>query len=127
MRDFRKYDVWKISVGFAKNIYQFTSQLPNKEKYNLISQIERASVSISSNIAEGTSRNSEKDFARYIEIALGSAFECENLLILSVEFGYSTANQVSDLMEEIHTIQRMLNNLYGKLTGQQKPLPTANS
>lgn len=96
MRDFRKYDVWKISVGFAKNIYQFTSQLPNKEKYNLISQIERASVSISSNIAEGTSRNSEKDFARYIEIALGSAFECENLLILSVEFGYSTENQMND-------------------------------
>ncbi len=118
MRNFREYEVWKRAILFVKNVYEFSDKLPNKEKYNLISQIERASISISSNIAEGASRNSEKDFARFIEIALGSAFECENLLIISNSLGYTTENQTKDMFEELGTIQKMLNSLYGKLTGR---------
>lgn len=82
--------------------------------------MKKASVSISSNIAEGTSRNSEKDFARFIEIALGSAFECENLLIVCNDLGYLNSDQIKNLIDELNVIQKMLNSLYGKLIGRNQ-------
>ena len=115
MRNFREYDVWQRAIAFVKEIYLFADKLPDKEKYNIISQIQRAAVSISSNIAEGCSRKSEKDFARFIEIALGSAFEVENLVILCNLLEYSDDNDTAQLFEKVHIIQRMLNSLYNKL------------
>ena len=82
MRDFRKYTVWQDGIKFVKRIYKFSESLPKDEKFGLISQIKRASVSIPSNIAEGCSRNSEIEFKRFLEIALGSAFELETQLII---------------------------------------------
>ena len=119
MRNFRNYEVWQRTVHFIKNIYLFTEQLPNKEKYNLISQLERAAVSISLNISEGCARSSDKEFARFIEFALGSAFEVENIMIICIEIGYVTEKQTESLFKEIDIIQKMLNNLYGKLTGRK--------
>lgn len=119
MRNFRDYEVWQRSVSFIKNIYLFTDSLPNKEKFNLISQLERAAVSISLNISEGCSRHSEKDFARFIEMALGSAFETENVLIICNEVGYTDKEATQGLFDEIQIIQRMLNSLYGRLTGRK--------
>lgn len=116
MRNFREYDVWKNSIVFTKRIYIITSCFPVKEKYGIISQIQRASVSISSNIAEGCSRSTEKDFARFIQIALGSAFETENLLIISNEINYITSEQFDELKSELEIIQKQLNSLYSKLT-----------
>jgi four helix bundle protein len=124
MRNFRDYEVWKKSIMFIKNVYAFTDLLPNKEKYNLISQLERAAVSISLNISEGCSRNSEKDFARFIEIALGSAFETENILIICNELGYTKEENAAALIDELTVIQKMLNSLYSKLTQRW---PKANS
>ncbi len=85
MRNFRKLEVWKDSIVFTKRIYQQLESFPNHEKYELKSQIRRAAISIPSNIAEGASRQSSKEFARFLEIALGSAFEIETQLIISVE------------------------------------------
>ena len=93
MRNFREYDVWKKGMAFSAGMYILTSDFPDREKYGLISQIRRASVSIPSNIAEGCSRASEKDFARFIEIALGSAFETETLLIIGKEAGFLSKEQ----------------------------------
>ena len=118
MRDFKNFEVWRRSVILIKNIYQFTDSLPNKEKYNLIRQLERASVSISLNISEGCSRKSDKDFARFIEIALGSANEVENVLLISIALNYTDNKQVEHLFIEIEIIQKMLNSLYGKLTSR---------
>lgn len=119
MRNFKNYEVWQRTVGFIKNVYQFTDKLPNKEKYNLINQLERAAVSISLNISEGCSRSSEKYFARFIEIAKGSANESENILIICIELGYTKQEQVNHLFEELLIIQKMLNNLYRTLTGRR--------
>lgn len=69
MRNFRNYEVWKLAVSFCKDVYLLTDSLPDSEKYGIVSLIKRAVVSISSNIAEGCSRKSEKDFARFIGIA----------------------------------------------------------
>jgi len=82
MRNFREYEVWKNSIPFIKKIYQIANDYPESEKFGLKRQIQDASISISSNIAEGCSRSPEKDFARFIEIALGTAFEVENILIV---------------------------------------------
>lgn len=118
MRNFREYKVWKNGIAFTAGVYIVTRDLPDSEKFGLVSQIRRASVSIPSNIAEGCSRASEKDFARFIEIALGSAFEVETLLIISKEVSYLDQSQLDRQLQELHGIQRGLNSLYGKLKGR---------
>lgn len=118
MRNFREYEVWKGGIAFTAGIYILTKDLPDSEKFGLISQIRRASVSIPSNFAEGCSRNSEKDFARFVEIALGSAFEAETLLIICKEVGYLDQYQLEGQLKELQGMQRGLNSLYGKLRGR---------
>ena len=118
MRNFREYEVWKSGISFTAGVYILTRELPDTEKFGLISQIRRASVSIPSNVAEGCSRSSEKDFARFVEIALGSAFETESLLIISKEVGYLDQQQLELQLNQLQGIQRGLNSLYGKLKGR---------
>lgn len=115
MRNFREYEVWKRAMAFSSWIYILTKGFPQEEKFGLISQLRRASVSIPSNIAEGCSRRSEKDFARFVEIALGSAFEIETILLISQEVGYLTSEQLYQEKGELEIIQKSLNSLYGKL------------
>ena len=74
MRNFRKLDIWKKGIEMVKDIYQITGVFPDSERFGLISQMQRASVSLPSNIAEGCSRNSEVEFKRFLEIAIGSLF-----------------------------------------------------
>lgn len=89
MRDYTKYEVWVDGIEISVRIYEITNSFPEHEKYGITSQLRRASVSISSNIAEGCSRSSEKDFKRFVEIALGSAFEVKRQLIISNKLGVS--------------------------------------
>ena len=90
MRDFRKYDVWKNAIEITTIVYQLTKSFPSEEKYGLANQIQRASVSIASNIAEGSSRSSEADFSRFLEISLGSAFEVETQVLIAMNLKYIT-------------------------------------
>jgi four helix bundle protein len=118
MRNFREYDVWKSGMSFTAGVYILTRKLPDSERFGMVSQLRRASVSISSNIAEGCSRSSEKDFARFVEIALGSAFEAETLLTICKDVGYVDQLQLDKQLTDLHKIQRKLNSLYGKLKGR---------
>ncbi|RED48867.1 four helix bundle protein [Seonamhaeicola aphaedonensis] len=88
MRDFRKLDIWKNGIELVKQIYQLSNKLPSEEKFGLRSQITRAAVSVPSNIAEGCSRNSEVEFKRFLEIAIGSLFEVETQLIIVQELKF---------------------------------------
>ena len=88
MRDFTKYEVWVDGIEIAIEIYELTKGFPDDKKFGLIAQLRRASISISSNIAEGCSRSSEKDFKRFIETALGSAFEFKTPLIISFKLSF---------------------------------------
>lgn len=81
MRDFKKYDIWNDSMKLVKQVYQFSETLPKEEKFGFVSQMCRAAISIPSNIAEGTSRNSDAEFKRFLEIAIGSSFELETQLL----------------------------------------------
>ncbi len=75
MRNFRNFKIWEEGIAIVTQVYKLSKSLPSEEKYGLRSQICRSAVSIPSNIAEGCSRNSETDFKRFLEIALGSSFE----------------------------------------------------
>ncbi len=111
MRDFRKLDVYNRSIEFVDSIYQLSDNWPDKERFGLISQITRAAVSIPSNISEGSARRTKNDFARFIEIALGSAFEVETQIIISRNRNYITEVEFSKIIEELTIIQKQLNSL----------------
>ncbi len=108
MQDFKKLDVWKRSYEFSKEIYGITSRFPDEEKFGLASQVRRAAVSIPINIAEGSGRNSRKDFANFIQIAIGSASEVECELLLSKDLNFIDDDNFSGLCKEIIEIRKML-------------------
>ena len=115
MRDFRKYDVWHLGMNVCKQTYSILNKLPDIEKFNLRSQISRSAVSIPSNIAEGCSRSSEKEFAHYIEISIGSSFELETQLQLIIELNYVNKDELNELLSTIDLLQKKLNTLRTKL------------
>jgi len=82
MKNYRELKIWQNGIEIVKDVFKLSKQLPETEKYGMVSQMTRASVSIPANIAEGSSRNSDKDYARFIRIALGSAFELQTYLVL---------------------------------------------
>lgn len=87
-RNFRNYKVWQDAVEYASNIYKVTSDMPWFEKKGLCDQLQRAAVSISSNIAEGSAKPSNAEFAHYLDTALGSAYEVETQLLIANKIGY---------------------------------------
>ena len=111
MQDFKRLQVWEKSHDLTLKIYGATSQFPREEIYGLTSQIRRACASIPTNIAEGCGRASSADFARFLQIALGSASETEYLVLLAHDLKYLTADQYAELMDTIIRIKKMLINL----------------
>ncbi len=114
-RNFREYKVWQDSVAYATNIYKITDQMPWFEKKGICDQLRRAAVSISSNIAEGCAKPTDVDFARFLDQALGSAYEVETQLIISFNVGYITAGQNKELIQELNLIQKQLTALIRSL------------
>jgi len=98
-------EVYKSSIEFVKKIYIFSKELPDDERFGLISQIRRASTSIPCNIAEGSGRSSTKDLVRFLYISLGSVSEVQTLLILIREIYYK---DVSSLLSSLEEIKKML-------------------
>lgn len=96
-------------------IYTFVEAFPNSEKYGLSSQITRSAVSIPSNIAEGASRNSEKDFARFLEIGLGSAFELETQLIIAERRKYISESHLEESIMKLTSLQKRIYALRRKI------------
>ena len=115
MRDFRKYTIWQDGIKCVKNIYKLSHGLPNDERFGLISQIRRASVSIPSNIAEGCGRQSDKEFKRFLEIALGSAFELETQLIIIQDVYDIKKDNLNVLFADLNKLQKSINSLIQKI------------
>ena len=115
MKNFKELNVWKQGIEIVKMTYQLSKLFPQEEKFSITSQINRAAVSIPANIAEGSSRNSDKDYARFLQIALGSAFELQTYLIIIREFKWTPEEQLSKLEElielEIKMIQAFIKQL----------------
>jgi len=108
---FEKLDVWNLSRNLTKNIYKISSKFPDDEKFGLISQIRRAAISVSSNIAEGSSRKSGKEQARYTEIAYGSLLEILSQLIAANDLEFITEDIILEQRPLIEEIGNKLNKL----------------
>lgn len=128
-RNFRNYKVWQDAVDYASKVYKITAEMPWFEKKGLCDQLQRAVVSISSNIAEGAAKPSDAEFARFLDTSLGSAFEVETQLLIAKNVGYiKNANDnlnpnsnhndkggvtYEELVEELQEIERQINGLIG--------------
>ncbi len=108
---FEKLEVWKESIQLVKDIYTLTKDFPNDEKFGLVSQMKKAAVSISSNISEGTSRQTDKDKAHFTTISYSSTLELLNQLIIAKELGYITDIRYEGIRRKIAKITNMLNAL----------------
>ncbi|HZJ24361.1 MAG TPA: four helix bundle protein [Anaerolineales bacterium] len=111
MKDFRQLKVWEKAHQVALAIYKATKEFPKEELYGLTSQIRRASMSIPTNISEGCGRNTDAEFARFLQIAMGSASETEYQLLLSHDLGFLNKEQYDKLNIEVTEVKRMLASL----------------
>ena len=108
---FERLEVWKESIKLVKLIYDITKSFPVSEKYGLTSQLRRASVSISSNLAEGTSRNTDKDKAHFTTLSFSSSMEVLNQLIIAKELNFIKEIDYIVIRKQISKITNMLNSL----------------
>lgn len=113
--NFKKLQIWNESMLLINEIYAITSNFPDFERFGLISQLNRCSVSIASNIAEGTSKSSTKHFVNFLEHSLGSAFELETQLIVCFNLKYISKEKFLDLESKTNTIQRKISAFIASL------------
>ena len=114
-RNFRQYKVWQDAVDYATMVYKVTAEMPWFEKKGLCDQLQRAVVSISSNVAEGAGRPTDADFAHFLDNALGSANEVETQLLISKNIGYITEEIFNHLMVNLTGIQKQLTGLIASI------------
>ena len=114
-RNFRKYPVWQQAVDYATKVYKITAEMPWFEKKGLCDQLQRAVVSISSNIAEGAAKPSDTEFAHFLDTSLGSAFEVETQLLIAKNVGYISLDIYDRLLNDLNEIERQINGLISSL------------
>ncbi len=111
MHKFKDLRVWQQSRLFCKSVYLATKNFPEDEYYGLISQMRRAVISIPSNIAEGASRKSNRDFSRFLEISLGSCYELETQLIIANDLSFLDLSKFEELSSKLDEIIKMTSKL----------------
>lgn len=115
MRNFKQLKVWQKGFDIAINSFKLVAFFPKEEKYGLSSQLTRAGVSIPSNIAEGSSRSSDKDYNRFLEISLGSTFEMETQLLIAEAANFGPKELRETLLKDIDEEQKMLISFMNKI------------
>ena len=118
--------VWKKSIEFVTEVYKITGSFPSEEKFGLVSQLRRASVSIPSNIAEGAARNHDKEFIQFLSVSLGSASEVETQLIICLNLKFFSDEIYNKLNNEIVEIRKMLSGLLKSKKSHNSSLITHN-
>ena len=111
MFNFEKLETWHEAIGFADLVYQLTRNFPAEERFGLTNQMRRAAVSISSNVAEGSSRSSRVDYARFVEIATGSVFEVVSQATIGRNQGFLTEASYQQIYQAAEKQSRMLSGL----------------
>jgi four helix bundle protein len=115
MKDFRSLKVWQKSHELSLSVYKITLLFPREETYGLISQLRRAASSVPANIAEGCGCNGNREFARFLEIALRSASETEYYLLLAQDLKYLGIKTYEELNNQVTEVKRMLTRFIQKL------------
>jgi four helix bundle protein len=111
VRNYRDLEVWQRAMELVAGVYEITASFPRNERYGLTSQLQRASVSVPSNIAEGHARDSTRDYLRFVSIALGSLAELETQLLLAERLGLASRSAVREPLALSERISMMLRKL----------------
>ncbi len=114
MRDYKNLNIWDNGIQIVKQVYVLVEKLPLSEKFGLKSQLSRAAVSIPSNIAEGCSRNSDIEFKRFLEIAMGSLFEVETQITICEELNFLILEDTKEIKILLAKEAKMINSLISK-------------
>ena len=114
IHNFRELIAWQKAMQLTKNVYLLLKDFPSSEQYGLISQIQRAVVSIPSNIAEGAGRSTQKELVHFLSFSLGSAYELETELLLAGELNYIRADQSAKINAEVVEVQKLVYSLMKK-------------
>ncbi len=115
MKSYRDLIVWQKSMNWVTLVYKISEVFPESEKFGLVSQIKRSSVSVPSNIAEGYGRNYKKDYAKFLQIARGSLYECQTQIEIAVNLGFIKREQIQEASDLSIEIEKMLNSLVNKI------------
>ena len=115
IKHYKDLQIWQKGVDIADNIYSATENFPKSEMYGLSSQMRRAGISISSNIAEGFARNSKKEYKQYLSVALGSCAELETQLIIANRRNYIEKDKLEEIIENINHESRMIMSLINRI------------
>ena len=115
MHNYKELNIWKKSFEISREVYLISKEFPQSENFGLTSQVRRCAVSVPSNIAEGSSRNSDKDFCRFLEIALGSSFELQTQLELAKDVLILNNDQIDNILNNINENQKMIRGFVIKL------------
>jgi len=117
MHNYKNLHIWQDGIKLARRIYEITSTFPANEKYGIVSQMTRAAVSIPSNIAEGAGRNSNKEFANFLSIAIGSIFELHTQVVICEQIGYIDSETIKEIDQQIYTLQQQINTYKQRIEG----------
>jgi four helix bundle protein len=115
MRNFKELKIWQKGFKIAVDSLRIISAFPKDERFEISNQISRAAVSIPSNIAEGSSRSSQREYARFAEIALGSSFELETQLLIAKAVNYGKQEEIETVLKEVDEEQKMIMSFITKL------------
>ena len=115
MHNFRKLNIWIKSMDLVSEIYQLTNTFPQHERFGLMSQMQRAAVSVPTNIAEGSAKTNNKDFARFLEISVGSLLELETELTIALNLKYIDSMIFEKTLNEVIELQKMITGFKNKL------------
>jgi four helix bundle protein len=118
VRSYRDLMVWRKGIELAKDIYTVTKNFPPTEVYGLTNQLRRAAVSVPSNIAEGQSRQSSKEFSHFLHISLGSLSEVDTQMVIAQELDYLSTTQADLLFSAIFELRKMIYGLIHQLPGR---------
>jgi len=120
MQNYKELKVWEKAYKFTLSVYEASKTFPKDELYSLTNQFIRAASSIPANIAEGSGKNTQAEFAHFLNVALGSANESEYFLILSRDLNYLDQNKISELYNGVNEIKATLISLINKVRATQK-------
>jgi four helix bundle protein len=125
MGDYRKLEVWTASRQLTAEIYMACAKMPGRDQYELASQMRRAAISVVSNIAEGSGRAGDSEFARFLKIARGSATELEAQLLIAGDLQVLDEDTVNRLVTDTERVRRMLSGLLRRFRNARsnRPLP----
>lgn len=121
VKSYKELNVWKKGIEIVNRIYEITERFPHKENYGLSSQMQRAAVSIPSNIAEGFVRGHTAEYRQYLRVALGSCAELDTQLVIVGGRGYTSQTEILSIQKELEYESRMIMNLIKSLMQNAKP------